>query len=184
MRVAVLLAAGSSRRWGAGNKLFARAGGATLLARSLRAARAAAPGAPLVVTGWQASRVARAVRGLMPAARIVRARDHAEGLGASLRAAARALRPIEREAWLFLADMPRARAFPVIGRRGAIVRPAWRGRPGHPVLLRGAALAALHGARGDAGPGRGGDATAFVAGRRGSVADVDTRRATRRAGLR
>ena len=175
MRVAVVLAAGSSRRWGAGNKLLERRGGATMLARTLRIAAGAPVQRIVVVIGWQGDRVARETRRRAPRATIVRARDHREGLGASLSAAARTLRAIDRAVLLFLADMPWID--PRIAARllrvpGAIVRPAWRGRPGHPVLLRGAGILALADARGDHGPGRRLPAVSVAADRR-CVADHD-----------
>ena len=177
MRAAVLLAAGSSRRWGAANKLVDRRGGATLLARSLAVVAAAPVQRIVVVTGWQSSRVAYAVRRRVPSARIVHARDHREGLGASLRAAARALRPIDRTVLLFLADMPwldPRLAARLLRRPGTIVRPVWRGRPGHPVLLRGDGIAALARAQGDHGPGRGrGLEAATIRADRRCVADRD-----------
>ncbi|USI73001.1 NTP transferase domain-containing protein [Sphingomonas morindae] len=170
MRAAVLLAAGASKRWGAGNKLFDRRDGAPLLARTLAVVRRADAQRLIIVIGWQHARVARLARACAPRARLVRARDHGEGMGASLRAAARALWPIEREVLLFLADMP---AVDPRAPRGAgdLLRPAWRGQPGHPVLLRGAARRRLGAARGDQGPGRGG--ARLVPGGRGCVRDCD-----------
>ncbi|WP_019833437.1 nucleotidyltransferase family protein [Sphingomonas sp. PR090111-T3T-6A] len=180
MRVAILLAAGASRRFGAPNKLFARIGGETLLARAIRIARATPARRLIVVTGAQNLRVSAEVRRADRRAIILHAAGYREGLGASLRAASGALRPIDREALVFLADMPwlaedQARH---LLRRAAqgddIVRPAYRGRPGHPVLLRGAALASLETARGDQGPGRAlGLRARMVPADRRCVADVD-----------
>ncbi len=175
MRVAVVLAAGSSRRWGPGNKLFDRRGGRTLLARVLALTRRAPVERVIVVIGWQSARVAREVHRQARNARVIRARDHREGLGASVRAAARALRPVDRAVLLFLGDMPwidprlAARLLRV---PGAVVRPAWRGRPGHPVVLRGDGIAALAGAHGDRGPARG-LASVTVAADRRCTADRD-----------
>jgi molybdenum cofactor cytidylyltransferase len=90
------------------------------------------------------------------------------------------LRPIDREAFVFLADMPWLAAdFAHVllrraGRGDGLIRPAYRGRPGHPVLLRGAVLAALAAARGDEGPGRAsGVQTRLLAADRRCIADVD-----------
>ncbi len=154
----MLLAAGHSRRWGPGNKLFTHVAGRTMVARTLAIARAAPVQRLIVATGWQRERLADAARG--PRTTVVRVARPEEGLGASLRAVHAALRPREREVLLFLADMPwidpaaAARLVRVARGRDRIVRPAWRGRPGHPVLLRGAALDVLAHTRGDAGPGR------------------------------
>ena len=180
MRVAILLAAGTSRRFGAPNKLFARIGRETLLARTIRIARAAPVQRLIMVTGAQHLRVSAEARRVDRRAIVLRAPAYREGLGASLRAASGALRAIDREAFLFLADMPwlagdQARHLLRRAEQGDdLVRPVHRGRPGHPVLLRGAALASLATARGDEGPGR---APAFRArllpADRRCVADVD-----------
>lgn len=180
MRVAILLAAGGSRRFGAANKLFARYRGGTLLARAIALAQKAPAQRLIVVTGAQRWRVAMAVLREAPGAILVHAADHPEGMGASLRAAGRKLRPIDREALIFLADMPWLA--PDMASRlvrsgdcdAAILRPSWRGRPGHPVLLRKEGLASLVTARGDEGPGRRTTArSALLKGDRGCLADVD-----------
>ena len=180
MRVAILLAAGRSRRFGAANKLFARYRGHTLLAHAIAIAAKAPAQRLIVVTGAQRRRVEAAVRRNAPGAVLVHAADHAEGMGASLRAAGRRLRPIDREAFVFLADMPwladdMASRLVRAGQGGAaILRPAWRDRPGHPVLLRGSALASLRAARGDEGPGRGRvTRVALLRSDRCCVSDVD-----------
>ncbi|HEX8447035.1 MAG TPA: nucleotidyltransferase family protein [Sphingomonas sp.] len=175
MRVAVVLAAGRSRRFGRQNKLLARIGALSLIERTLAIARAAPVARVIVVTGHGRAAVTRAARG--PRTTIVRARDHAEGMGASLRAALRALRPCERQMLLFLGDMPAVppgmagRLARALRAGDAGVRPAYRGRPGHPVLLR---LPPPMVPKGDAGPGRG-LAMRTVAGPRGCVQDIDTR---------
>ncbi len=180
MRVAILLAAGNSRRFGAANKLFARYRGRTLLAHAITVARRAPAQRLIVVTGAQRARVADAVHRIEPRACLVHAQAHDEGMGASLRAAAHALRPIDREAFVFLADMPwlpvemAGRLVRSAAKEAGVARPAWRGRPGHPVLLRGRALAMLAAAKGDEGPGRRGDArVALLPADRRCVADVD-----------
>ncbi len=180
MRVAILLAAGASRRFGASNKLFARWDGQSLLARALRIAKAAPVQRLIVVTGAQGARVAAGVRREARGAVVVRAPDHREGLGASLRAASRRLRVIDRAAFVFLADMPwlPPEQAQILLRRARLgddlVRPACRGRPGHPVLVRGRALAMLRTARGDEGLGRASGVRAKLLGAdRRCVADVD-----------
>ena len=143
MRTAILLAAGSSRRYGAANKLLARRGGPPLVTIALRIAQAAPVARIVAVTGAQGPRVAAALRGAggrTPA--IIRAVRHRDGLAASLRAGLGALRPCERSVFIFLGDMPAVP--PRLAQRLvrelvpgiAAVRPTWRGRPGHPVLLR------------------------------------------------
>lgn len=143
MRAAILLAAGSSRRFAGGNKLLARIGARPLLAHALTSALAAPAGRIIVVVGadhLRTAALARAVGGGRVV--IVRARDHETGMAASLRAGLAALRPIERELFVFLGDMPFVP--PALARRlvrllkpgvGA-ARPWADAVPGHPVLLR------------------------------------------------
>ena len=175
MRVAILLAAGSSRRFGRANKLLVRHGGVRLIDRALAIARAAPAARLIVVTGRDRAAVTRAARGGRTT--IVHAPDHAEGMGASLRAALGVLRPNEREMFLFLSDMPAvpptlaARLARALRPGDAGVRPVWRGLPGHPVLFR---LPLARMPAGDAGPGRG-QILRTVRGPHGSVRDVDTR---------
>lgn len=175
MRVAILLAAGSSRRFGRANKLLVGRIGTRLIDRSIAIVRAAPVARIIVVTGPDRAAVTQAVRGARTT--IVHARDHRQGMGASLRAALRRLRPGERQAFLFLADMPdvpptlAARLGRALRPGDAGVRPVWRGRPGHPVLLR---LPLPVMPSGDVGGARGATLRT-MAGPRGCVRDVDTR---------
>ncbi|MBW8743420.1 MAG: NTP transferase domain-containing protein [Sphingomonas sp.] len=150
MRAAIILAAGASRRFGPRDKLKdARASGAWRI---------------LLVTSGPIS--ARDVSR-------VPARNARSGLSASLAAGLAALRPIEREALIFLADMPFARAPRLrLGPGMEAIRPAFRGQPGHPMLVR-ARIAKDRLGKGDTGLGRA-LRTAFVPGSPGHVFDVDT----------
>jgi molybdenum cofactor cytidylyltransferase len=181
LRVAVLLAAGSSRRFGRSNKLLARIDGCRLIDRALATARAAPVARVIVVTGHDRVAVTRAARG--PRTTIVHARRYREGMGASLAAALGRVRRCETQMLLFLADMP-AVAPALAGRLVRALRPgepglrpAWRGRPGHPVLLR---LPLRSTPQGDVGPGRG-LTLRTIPGPRGCVLDVDRRAAFIRA---
>ncbi|MET0270364.1 MAG: NTP transferase domain-containing protein, partial [Sphingomonas sp.] len=113
------------------------------------------------------------------AAVIVRARRYRAGLSESLRAGLAALRPGEREIYVFLGDMPAVP--PLLARRlaramkpdVAAVRPVHRGQPGHPVLLRRpspAAIAALSGDRGLSPPRH---LVRIVPAGRGALVDID-----------
>ncbi|PTQ10130.1 4-diphosphocytidyl-2C-methyl-D-erythritol kinase [Sphingomonas oleivorans] len=136
MRAAILLAAGSSRRFGRANKLLAPLAERPLLLHALERARAGAQGRVIVVTGADRARVAAIVRG--PGVTIVHAADHRQGISASLRRGIAALRPIEREVTIHLGDMPfvaDARRWRLAAGQDAL-RPIAGGRPGHPVLLR------------------------------------------------
>ena len=180
MRAVILLAAGSSRRFGMANKLLARVAGEPLILRALAVAHGLPAGRILVVIGWQAARVARAARG--PRVTVVRVRDHAEGLAASLRGGVRALRPCERAAFILLADMPWID--PALGPRLARAlrpgcdgaRPFWHGRPGHPLLARRALLDRAMALRGDAGLATLRPRIARLSADRRAIADIDRRR--------
>ena len=146
MRAAIVLAAGRSRRFGSTNKLLVRYRGRILLHHALAAACAAPVGRVLVVVGRD-PRVARSALGFgdrrIAIVGPIRSASRRESLAAGLAA----LRPIEREVLVYLGDMPfidprlaRAMTNRKFGAAEA-VRPVWRGRPGHPVLLRNPALA-------------------------------------------
>jgi molybdenum cofactor cytidylyltransferase len=187
MRVAIVLAAGSSRRFGAANKLLARFAGKPLLAHALASAAAAPVARVLVVTGADRDRIARIVRRWLPRARIVHARNHQHGIAASLAAGLAALPNRTEEVLVFLGDMPRVPAG-LAGRlvrlragQGSSVRPVVGGQPAHPVLLARADFAAAGRLTGDKGPGkllaqRG--ARILMLPRRfgGAIADLDYRR--------
>ena len=191
MRVAIVLAAGSSRRFGAANKLLTLRRGRPLLTYALDAARAAPVAWTLVVTGADRARVSALARRFLPGARIVHAARHREGIAASLAAALAALPSRVDEALVFLGDMPRI-PHPLAGRlvrlrggRGGSVRPALNGDPAHPVLLARVDFAAAAALTGDRGPGsllsrRGARTLTLPRGWRGAVADVDRRSQLRR----
>ncbi len=137
---AVVLAAGSGRRFG-GGKLLAPYRGAPLLHGALAAAKAVGAETVTVVTGAESEAVASAARAYDPAVRIVHASDHAEGMAASLRAGLASLPRGIEVALVFLGDMPRvphALLAPLIRavRDGAsAAAPVFAGRRGNPVAL-------------------------------------------------
>ena len=171
MRAAIILAAGASHRFGRRDKLQAKLGVHTLLEHVVGNARASGAQRILLVT-VRPTRVAGVTN--------VRNRAAWHGLSSSLAVGLRALRPLEREALIFLADMPFARAPRMKLRPGlGAVRPGLLGRPGHPVLIRvGAAKAALE--CGDAGRA-GRLPPALVRGTPAHMLDIDTPRALQRA---
>ena len=169
MRAAILLAAGASRRFGRRDKLKERLAGRRLIDHAIANARASGVQRVLLVTSMPVQ-----ARNIIT----VRAPDARSGLGASLAAGLAALRPIEREVLIFLADMPFARAPRLRLRPGMdAVRPVFKGQPGHPMLVRALAAKKRVG-KGDTGLGRT-LRTAFVRGARGHVLDVDTPQALR-----
>lgn len=86
---ALLLAAGSSRRFGAANKLLQSIGGRTVVAKTCAALAASRVGEIVVVTGSDADAVRAALSGFP--VRFAHNDAHAEGIGASIAAGARAL---------------------------------------------------------------------------------------------
>lgn len=154
---AVVLAAGRGERFG-GGKLLAPLRGLPLVCHAVAAACAAPVETVTVVVGWDAGRVAQAVGENAPrAVRIVVAEDHAEGMGASLRAGVRALPPDAQAVLVFLGDMPdaphdvAARLLAEIGAGAVVAAPSHLGRRGHPVAFGVLALAFLARLSGDLG---------------------------------
>lgn len=167
---AVLLAAGSSRRFGA-PKLLAPWRGRPLWEHALAALGAASEVTEtilVVAPGFAAPP-------LPPRCRLVVNPEHAEGMGASLRAGVRAAAP-DTEAFLVaLADMPLvppgliAALVACYGAgEGPIVVPVHGGRRGHPLLIGAALRDELLALRGDAG------ARGVLAAHPGLVATVAT----------
>ncbi|NYE37100.1 nicotine blue oxidoreductase [Nocardioides cavernae] len=133
----LLLAAGSGERFGGPKGLARDADGTSWLLRSVQALRPCAE--VVVVVGAEAERVAALLP--MSVAR-VRADDWAEGMGASLRAGLEALRTTTHGAALVsLVDLPDvdgavvARLVDAATGPAVLVRAAYDGVPGHPVLI-------------------------------------------------
>ncbi|TPE53199.1 nucleotidyltransferase family protein [Amaricoccus solimangrovi] len=156
----VLLAAGAGRRMEGRDKLLEPVEGRPLLATLVARARASAAREVLVVLPPGAAARRAALAGL--AARIVEAPDHAEGMGASLRAGVAALAPDAGAVIVMLGDMPEVTAAGIDAliaahRAGAAICRAVEpgvasgGAPGHPVLFDRRFLPALAASAGDAG---------------------------------
>lgn len=187
---AILLAAGSGRRFG-GGKLLAPWRGEFLIESSLAAALAAPVRRVVLVTGAEprVGEIARARaerNGQSARLSVIHAADHAEGMGASLRAGVAALGPGCTGAFVFLGDMP---AIPHdIGPRlaqaladGALAAaPRFQGRRGHPALFAAVLIPELARVSGDEGARRVlqalGDRLALVdVESAGVLTDIDTR---------
>jgi len=159
---AIVLAAGTGSRFG-GGKLLAPWNGGVLLDGALAAAFAAPVRTVTLVTGAEADRVTAAAQayaervGLAARLRIVYAADFAEGMGASLRAAAATLAADAAGVFVFLGDMPRvppAVLAPLIAALGAgapAAAPVFQGQRGHPALIGRPLIPALRDLSGDAG---------------------------------
>ena len=159
---AIVLAAGAGRRFG-GRKLLAPYEGGVLLEGALKAAFASPASTIILVTGSEATDVATAARtfaerqGQGARLQIVHAADHAEGMGASLRAGAAALPVDAAGAFVLLGDMPRIpaallpRLIEAVEAGAAAAAPIRRGRRGHPVLFGAELFDPLRQASGDEG---------------------------------
>lgn len=158
---AIVLAAGSSRRFG-GGKLTAPFGAGVLLDGALAAAFAAPVRSVVVVTGadLEVEAAARAFAersGDADRLRIVHAPDHAEGMAASLRAGVASLPLDAAGAFVFLGDMPRvptailAPMAELIAEGQAAAAPMFGGRRGNPALFARALFPDLVALRGDQG---------------------------------
>lgn len=159
---AIVLAAGAGRRFG-GRKLLAPFEGGPLIEGALRAAFASPASTVILVTGSDAEDVAEVSRafaerqGKRQRLQIVHAADHAEGMGASLRAGAEALAADTAGTFVLLGDMPKVpaallpRLVAAVEAGAAAAAPVCDGRRGHPVLFGAELLAHLRQAAGDEG---------------------------------
>jgi len=159
---ALVLAAGSSTRFGPENKLVAQIGGAALATHAVDAVLGAGADPVFVVTGHDAASVS-AVLGDRPL-HFVHNEDHARGMGSSIAVGAQALlsddAPIDG-VLITLADMPDLRSkhvrpllealdhFPPGGT--PILVPTFESQRGHPVLFHHHYLRALSRLTGDQG---------------------------------
>jgi molybdenum cofactor cytidylyltransferase len=135
---AIALAAGRSARMGPRNKLLEPIGEKPMLAHVVDVALASGADPVIVVTGYEAARVAETLSGLKLT--IVHNPAFDDGLSSSLKAGLNALPPDCDGALILLGDMPRVEAA-VLGAlmaaftsRDAICVPTHRGRCGNPVL--------------------------------------------------
>ena len=137
---AVVLAAGSSTRMGAINKLIAEIGGKPLVRIAAEQALASCASPVIVVTGHERERIAAALDGLK--VRLVHNADHAEGLGGSLKTGIAAVPDDADGAIVCLGDMPQVDAALIDRLIGAfdpaqgalIVVPTIEGKRGNPVV--------------------------------------------------
>ncbi|MGR4862791.1 nucleotidyltransferase family protein [Caulobacter sp. LARHSG274] len=158
---AIILAAGAGRRFG-GRKLTALFEGRPLIAGALDAAFAAPVREVILATDGDPALAAIArdhARSLdrLSDLRVVVVADAAEGMGASLAAAAAALPENADGAFVFLGDMPRipaevpATLAATLAGDVDLAAPRFQGRRGHPVLFGRGHFAALRALRGDVG---------------------------------
>jgi molybdenum cofactor cytidylyltransferase len=155
---AIVLAAGRSARMAPRNKLLETAGGQAIVARVARCAIASGAAPVVVVTGFEAARVAEALSALTVV--VVHNPAFAEGLSTSLRTGLEALPPDCAGALVLLGDMPEIeigdlhalmRAFTAID---SICVPVHQGKRGNPILWGAAYFAEMMMLTGDVGAKR------------------------------
>lgn len=158
---AIVLAAGAGARFG-GAKLLAPLNGAPLVAGALLTALLSPARRVFVAVGADPA-LHKAIKGtaerLVASERLVLVEvdNPAEGMGGSLRAAARALPDDTSGAFVFLGDMPSidpgtpARLVRALDGPRRVVAPTYLGRRGHPVLFGADWLPALRALSGDEG---------------------------------
>lgn len=100
----ILLAAGSSRRFGAANKLLADVGGLPLVRRAAEALQSSRVDEVVVVTGPEPERIAGALAGLD--VRFAHNSAFADGIGGSIATGVSALRPGTAGTIIVQGDMP------------------------------------------------------------------------------
>jgi molybdenum cofactor cytidylyltransferase len=153
----VILAAGRSTRMGPRNKLLETIGGRPVIARVAEMALASAARPVVVVTGFEAGRIAEALRGLDVLS--VHNADFAAGLSTSLRAGLAALPAKSDGALILLGDMPFVEAGDLKALiaafaakdRNSICAPVRHGRIGNPILWGAAYFPEMMRLSGDAG---------------------------------
>lgn len=154
---AVILAAGLSRRAGAGNKLLFNLAGKPLLRHAVDCALASRARPVVVVLGHQAERVARLLEGLP--VRIATNPDPGAGMAGSLATGIATIAEAVPAAFILLGDMPHIRPATLDRLADAleaapecnIALPLYRGQRGHPVLWRGCHFPGLLRLTGDRG---------------------------------
>jgi molybdenum cofactor cytidylyltransferase len=158
---AIVLAGGAGVRFG-GRKLTAPWRGRRLIDGALAAAFAAPVRSVTVVTGADPA-VGPAAQAFATEARetrrlrLVHADDHAEGMGATLRAGVASLPPDVEGVFVFLGDMPLIpadvppRLADALAAGAEAAAPRFENQRGHPVLFRASLFPALRAATGDEG---------------------------------
>lgn len=158
---AIVLAAGSSRRFAPGMKLLADFRGRPLVRHAVEAATRSRAKPVIVVTGHRADDVERCIIG--SGARFIRNPRFAEGMASSLIAGVATLPADIEGAVICLADMPLVKsatidrlidAFSHAPENMTAIAPAYEGRRGNPVLLSRALFGEIATLAGDQGARR------------------------------
>jgi molybdenum cofactor cytidylyltransferase len=140
-------------------KQLLRVGGQTMLERTLENVRASRVDEVVLVLGFSADEIRRAVPAvLLDGLRIVVNEGHQSGMASSLRAGLAAVSPESDAALIVLADQPLVRPETIneiveryCGSDAEIVVPHYRGSRGNPVLLDRSVFAEAMALEGDVG---------------------------------
>jgi len=155
---AIVLAAGRSSRLAPRNKLLETVGGQAIVARIASCAIASGANPVVVVTGFEAARIAEALSDLNVVP--VHNSAFAEGLSGSLRTGLETLPADCDGALILLGDMPKIDSsvltalIAAFAARDAICVPVHRGNRGNPILWGAAHFAEMKSLTGDAGAKR------------------------------
>ena len=155
---AILLAAGTSRRFGGGNKLLEDIDGSLLVRRVAERLLGSRLAGVVAVTGFEADLISDALRGTD--LQIVHNRDHGAGLSSSLRRGVAAIPGTAAGAMIVLADMPDItpafvnrliEAFEQGGSARIVFPVSAEGAQGNPVIWPARYFEELQNLRGDGG---------------------------------
>ncbi|MCH8239401.1 MAG: nucleotidyltransferase family protein [Proteobacteria bacterium] len=183
---AVLLAAGASRRFGKDNKLLIEIEGKPLVRRVAQRLLASRAAGVIVVTGFEAKRIAEALSGLD--VQFAANPDYTAGLSSSIRCGVAALPEGAGGAMIALADMPGLTtalvdrllaAFAQAGARKIVYPAGARQAQGNPVIWPARFFAQLQTLTGDAGArkligGNGDETRALRVDDEAMLRDIDT----------
>lgn len=155
---AVVLAAGTSQRFGNTNKLLVPVDGEALVRRVVRKLLASQIREVVVVTGYQAEAVTVALEGLDVV--LIHNTAYAEGMGTSIATGVSQCSDSSDGFLIVLGDMPRLRSATIdrliarLAGHETVVVPQANGRRGNPVLFGKHYRHALRSLRGDSGARR------------------------------
>ncbi|MCC6211713.1 MAG: nucleotidyltransferase family protein [Burkholderiales bacterium] len=179
---ALLLAAGTATRFGSDKLLHLLPHGVPIAVQAARHLKEAVGGPVLAVARPESGALAALLRA--EGCEVVVCENAAEGMGASLACAVRAV-PGAQAFLVALADMPFIRASSIVAVRDALVAgaplaaPFFRARRGHPVGIAGRFRAELEDLRGDEGArqllaARAGEIVKVPVGDPGVIRDIDS----------
>jgi molybdenum cofactor cytidylyltransferase len=136
----IILAAGKSTRMRGRNKLLAKVEGKPIIRRVVEAALRSKVDEVIVVLGWEADRIQKALAELP--FRLVLNKDYEKGQSSSVKAGFREIAEVAQAVLILPGDValidPRSINLVIseyVRKKKAIVIAGYKGRPGHPILL-------------------------------------------------